>query len=161
MKIEGLGDERRATLFQIRTMVEGVDGFSGRHFDRMIEDYKKEDPIMHKVLNEAQRNANSNYTRYLNGLICGGKMGLNLMGLENFDGEGTVMGKVMHEMRESLKSEKDYRAQFLAPEIGRQIQQQEIQLRKAQKEEIKKQREESRALARSQRKGFRSFDFGL
>lgn len=161
MKVEGLGDERRNSLFQIRTLVEEVDEFSSAHFKRMVEQYKKEDSIMFKVLSDSAQVADANYTRYLNGLIVGGKMGLNLMAIEGNDSEGTVIGKVMSEMREHLKNEKDYRKQFLGPEIGKQMQSHEIQLRKVQKEEIKRQREESRALARSQRKSFNPFSFGL
>lgn len=161
MKIEGLGDERRATLFNIQTIVEEMDGFTGLQFDRMVEDFKKEDATIHKVLSESKKSADSNYTRFLNGVLAGGKMGSNLMALEDFSGEGTAIGKVMHEMRERLKNEKDYRKQFLGPEIRKQTQVHEIQLRKAQKEEIKRQREESRALTRSQRKSFNPFSFGL
>ena len=161
MKVQGLGDERRNELFQIQALVEQVDEFSADQFKWMVEQYKNTDIDTYKVLQEATQTADKNYERYLNKRLVGGKMDLNLVSLQDSTGEGTFIGKAMGEMREKIKNEKEYRTQFLGPQIGKQIQLQEIQLRKAQKEEIKKQRDENRALARSYRKGLNPFDFGI
>lgn len=161
MKVEGLGDERREQLRQIRSLIEETDEFSTAHFSRMLKNFEREDKTMHQVLFNAQEVAEKNYTRYLNGRLVGSRMALAFLRPENVEGEETVLGKVMGELRENLKSEKEFRRQFLGPEIGRQETFHEIELRKAQKAEIKRQREETRAVTRSQRKGFRPFGFGF
>ncbi len=159
MKVEGLGDERRAELFQIRTLVEDVHDFSSDQFKSMVAQYKEQDLITYQILTQATELADESYTRYLNGVLVGGKMGLDLMPLRD-SGESPILGKVMSEMRERLKNEKEYRKQFLGPQIGKQMQVQEIQLRKIQKQEVKRQREEMKAFAKTQVKGIRFFDFG-
>lgn len=160
MKVEGLGDTRRTELFQIRTLVEDVSGFSSDQFKRMVNQYKDQDSIMHQVLNEATQIADANYTRYLNRVLVGSKMAVSFMPTQEDANDSPVLAKAMSEMREKLKNENDYRKQFLGPQIGKQMQAQEIQLRKAQKLEIKLQREEQRALAKSQNRGLRFLDFG-
>lgn len=160
MKVEGLGDQRRSELFQIRALVEEAKGFSSDQFERMVDQYKTQDKILHQILSEAKTTADSNYTRYLNGILVRSKMGFDLRPLNDADGETTILSKVMGELREQIKNENEYRKQFLGPQIGKQMQAQEIVLRKIQKEEIKRQREELKALSRSQTKGLKLFSFG-
>lgn len=161
MKIEGLGDQRRSTLFQIRSIVEEHEGLSFDQFKGMVAQYKKEDPIVHQILDESIQMAESNYTRYLNNLLAGSKYGLASLTLHSAEEEGTVLGKMMSERREHIKSEKDYRKLFLGPQLGKQIQFHEIKLRQAQKHEVKQQRDELKALTKAQRKPLGIFSFGL
>ncbi len=161
MKIDGLGDNRRSALFQIRTLVEENEAFSNDQFSRMVDQYKKEDPVMHQILDESRQMADSNYTRFLNNMLVNGKFGLASFEFGASHEEPTVLGKVMNELRERIKCEKDYRKKFLGPQIGQQARYHEIQHRRAQKEEIKLQRQEMKALSKSQRKGSGFFDFGL
>lgn len=152
MKVEGLGDERRSALFQIRCFVEEVEGFTADHFKQIISQHKEKDPIMHKVLEDSRQVAESRYNRYLNSLLVKSNFGVATLEIFNSSDEGTVYGKVMGELRERIKSEKDYCRQFLGPEIGMQTRINDIQLRKMQKDEIKHQRDEMKAMARSQRR---------
>lgn len=161
MKVEGLGDQRRSTLFQIRSIIEEHDGLSFDQFRGMVAQYKKEDPIVHQILDESIQTADSNYTRYLNNLLAGSKYGLASLTIQAAEEEGSVLGKMMSERREQIKSEKDYRKLFLGPQLGKQIQFHEIKLRQAQKQEIKQQRNELKALAKAQRKPLGIFSFGL
>lgn len=161
MKVEGLGEARRAELSQIRTLVEEVSSFSSEQYNRMVDQYKAQDAIMHQVLVEATKVADANYTRYLNGILAGGKLALSFISKEDVAGESPVLSKMMSEMRDRLKNESDYRKQFLGPQIGKQTQTYEIQLRKVQKLELKAQRAEQRAVSKEQGKGLRLFDFGL
>lgn len=161
MKIEGLGDQRRSTLFQIRSIIEEHDGLNFDQFKDMVSQYQKEDPIVHQILNEAIQTADSNYTRYLNNLLAGSKYGLASLTIHEAEENGTVLGKMMSERRQMIKSEKDYRKLFLGPQLGKQIQYHDIKLRQAQKQEIKQQRAELKALAKSERKPLGIFSFGL
>lgn len=160
MKIEGLGDLRRSTLFQIRSIIEEHDGLSYDQFKGMVAQYKKEDPLVHQILDESIQISEANYTRYLNNLLAGSKYGLAGLTLHEADEQGTVLGKMMSERRELMKSEKDYRKLFLGPQLGKQIQYHEIKLRKAQKQEINQQRAELKAQAKAERKPFGFFSFG-
>lgn len=160
MKVEGLGDDRRAELFQIRNLVEEVGSFSSDQFKRMVDQYKEQDTLTHQILTEATQIADANYTRYLNGVLVGGRMAVNFMPSPDGANDSPVLAKVMNEMRERLKNEDEYRKQFLGPQIGKQMQSHEIQLRRAQKREIKLQRDEQRALAKAQSKSLRFLDFG-
>lgn len=159
MKVEGLGEARKAELFQIRTLVEEVKGFSSEKFQRMVGQYKEQDPIMHQILNEAAQIADSNYTRYLNSVLVGGRLSGTFTEIRD-ESESPVLSKVMSEMRENLKNENEYRKQFLGPQIGKQMQFHEIQLRKAQKQELKRQKEEQRAIGKALTKSYRFFEFG-
>ncbi len=161
MKVEGLGDNRRAEIFQIRSLVEEHDAFSNDQFSRMTNNYKKEDPMIFQILEESRQIAEQNYTRYLNKVIMNGKLGFSSFDISKVENERTVLGKVMSELRERAKSEKDYRKLFLGPQIGTQARLYDIQLRRTQKEEIKMQRDQLRALAKAQRKGIGYFNFGL
>lgn len=161
MKIEGLGDQRRSTLFQIRSIIEEHDGLNYDQFKDMVAQYKKEDPIVHQILDESIKMADSNYTRYLNNLLAGSKYGLASLTVHEAEENGTVLGKMMSERREMIKCEKDYRKLFLGPQLGKQINYHEIKLRQVQKQEIKQQRAELKALAKSERKPLGIFSFGL
>lgn len=160
MKIQGLGDDRRGDLYQIETLVREVDQFSSDIFLKMIDDYKRNDPIVGKILEDSKEIADANYTRYLNRILVGGKMGISALSFDENSNYGSVIGKAMSEMREKIRSESDYCKQFLGPEVARQTQIHEIQLRSAQKEEIKKQREELKALSKIENKGKSFFSFG-
>lgn len=161
MKIDGLGDERRIAINQIRTFVEDVNEFTDEQFNKVVEQFKKEDAILHRILDESKQIATANYTRYLNGILVGGKMGFGLASFGDLPEEGTILGKALGEMRERISKGSDYRKQFLGPQIGKQAQVYDIQMRRAQKEEVKLQKQEQKVLAKGQRKGLGYFGFGL
>ena len=161
MKVEGLGEKRRGVLSQISHLVREAKDFSGEHFDRMVASYKDEDVTLHQILSEAKDQANNYYTRYLDSRIWGSPIRATTFGFSPDLDEGPTLAKVGAELRERLKDQSEFRQQFLAPQIDRVSNLYDRQLRKTQKEEIKKQREELKVKSKSQRKGFNPFGLGF
>lgn len=158
MKIDGLGDERRAAISQICQLVAGVQDFQIDQFNRMAASYEKEDVMMYQILSQAVSHADSNYSHFLNAKVLGTPSRYWILDKVRENEEGSVLSKVMSELRERMRDEKEYRRDFLSPEIKQVSQVYDEKLRKVQKQEIKRQKEELKTRARVER---RSHSFGI
>ncbi|MGE3682711.1 MAG: hypothetical protein AB7G93_13380 [Bdellovibrionales bacterium] len=161
MKIEGLGEQRRAVIRQVCRVVTDVPEFSADQFRRMVDSFEKEDVTTFQILKAAVSEADLNYTHYLNSRILGVSAKYSGLGKglsEISDGE-SVLGKVMSELRERVRNEGEYRSQFLAPQIQQVSGRFDQELTRVQTDENKRQREVAKAQMRSDRKRSYGLDF--
>lgn len=161
MNVEGLGDERRGTISQICHLVSEVQDFRPEQFKRMVDSFEKEDPTTYQILKEAIVQADDNYSQYLNAKIIGTPSRFSSIGRPSEMEEGSVLFKAMSELRERLRDEKEYRRNFLGPKIQQVSSLYDVRLRKVQKQEIRRQKDEARARAKLERRGSRSFGLGF
>lgn len=160
MKVEGLGDERRKSLWQISLLVGDVQDFRFAQFKELVNGYEKQDPVLHGILTEAFGRAEEHYTDFLDAKASGRSSKFwQLDKLPNLEHD-TVLGKAMSEIRGIISNEKEFRRDFLVKEIGDVSRAWDERLRKGQWEELKLERERARA-ARQVGRRSGGHDFGL
>ena len=146
----GLTKNQKDELRFVRHLVMNVKEFNSEKYFDMEKEYQKHDVDIHKIMHSSRVKAENAYDDYLDKKVLkvGGNVGLGFESVEQ--GESLGIDKVRQKLRVQASNDREFREDFLAPQISQTAIEYDKVLKKAFREQKREEKE----------RAGRSFPFG-